>query len=341
MSHSLSRSMLSVILSEAKDLLRRYRSRSSGSLGRVRSLGMTNGAAPLLLLISVTLTSCRKDKVDAYGNFEATEVTVAAEVGGRLLSFRLEEGDRVAKDTVVGVVDTIPLILERQALVARRAAAVARTHESGANIAALEVQRSIADRELARTERLLKQSAATAQQGDQAEHDARVVREQVTGARAALGSAKQEVAALDAQIASIDDKLARSRITSPLTGTVLARYVERGEFVQAGQPLFKLASLDSLTFRAYVSNAQLTRLKLGQQVQVGVDRADSIATLPGRITWIASAAEFTPTPIQTRDERADQVYAVKVAVANPDGRLRIGMPGELTIARGSGAGGHQ
>jgi HlyD family secretion protein len=112
---------------------------------------------------------------------------------------------------------------------------------------------------------------------------------------------------------------------------VLARYVEPGEFVQAGQPLFKLASLDSLIFRAYVSNAQLTRLKLGQEVRVGVDRADSIATLPGRVTWIASAAEFTPTPIQTRDERADQVYAVKVTVPNADGRLRIGMPGELNI----------
>jgi membrane fusion protein YbhG len=285
-------------------------------------------------LLAVTLIACHKDKVDAYGNFEATEVTVAAEVGGRLLSFRLEEGDRVTRDTMVGVVDTIPFILERRALVARRAAAVAGTREADANIAALAVQRSIADRELARTERLIKQSAATAQQGDKAEQDARVVREQLAGARAARGSARQEVAALDAQIASINDKLARSRITSPLTGTVLARYVEAGEFVQAGQPLFKLASLDSLTFRAYVSNAQLTRLRLGQQVQVGVDRADSIASMPGRITWIASAAEFTPTPIQTREERADQVYAVKVAVANHDGRLRIGMPGEMTIAPG-------
>jgi HlyD family secretion protein len=286
----------------------------------------------------LALDACGKDKVDAYGNFEATEVTVSAEVSGRLLAFRLEEGDRLPKDTVVGVVDTIPLVLERQALVARRAAAASRTRESGANIAALEVQRSIADRELARTERLLKQAAATAQQGDQAEHDARVVREQLEGARAALASARQEVAAVDAQIASLDDKLARSRITSPLAGTVLARYVEAGEFVQSGQPRFKLASLDSLTFRAYVSNAQLTRLKLGQQVQVGVDRADSIATMPGRVTWIASAVEFTPTPIQTRDERADQVYAVKVAVANPDGRLRIGMPGELTITPDDAAG---
>jgi HlyD family secretion protein len=295
------------------------------------SLRPRRSLAPVVVLAAVVLASCRKEHVDAYGNFEATEVTVAAEVGGRLLAFGLEEGDRIARDSVVGVIDTVPLVLERQALAARRAAAAARTRESDANIAALEVQATIAERDLARTERLLKQAAATAQQGDRAERDARVAREQLAGARAAKGSAHQEVAALDAQVASIDDKLARTRIKSPLTGTVLARYVEPGEFVQAGQPLFKLASLDSLTFRAYVSNAQLTRLKLGQEVRVGVDRGDSIATMPGRITWIASAAEFTPTPIQTRDERADQVYAVKIAVANGDGRLRIGMPGELTI----------
>lgn len=288
----------------------------------------------LLVLAALVLAACRGEQPDAYGNFEATEVTVAAEVGGRLLAFHLEEGDRMARDSVVGVVDTVPLVLERQALVARRAAAAARTREAASNIAALAVQRTIADRELARTERLLRQAAATAQQGDQAEQGARVVREQIAGARAAQASAQQEMAALEAQVASIDDKLARSRIRSPLGGTVLARYVEAGEFVQAGQPLFKLAALDSLTFRAYVTNAQLTRLALGQQVTVGVDRADSIATMSGRVIWIASGAEFTPTPIQTRDERADQVYAVKIAVANPDGRLRIGMPGELTIPQG-------
>ena len=288
----------------------------------------------LLVLAALVLAACGGAQPDAYGNFEATEVTVAAEVGGRLLAFGLEEGDRVARDSVVGLVDTVPLVLERQGLVARRAAAAARTREAASNIGALEVRRTIADRELARTERLLRQSAATAQQGDQAEQGARVVREQLAGAHAAQSSARQEVAALEVQVASIDDKLARSRVRSPLGGTVLARYVEAGEFVQAGQPLFKLAALDSLTFRAYVSNAQLTQLKLGQEVTVGVDRADSIATMPGRVTWIASGAEFTPTPIQTRDERADQVYAVKIAVANPDGRLRIGMPGELTIPQG-------
>jgi HlyD family secretion protein len=286
----------------------------------------------ILVLGTVALAACGKDHVDAYGNFEATEVTVGAEVGGRLLAFHLEEGDRLEKGALVGTVDTVPLLLERQALVARRAAAASRTKESSSNIAALEVQSTIADRELARTERLIKQAAATAQQQDRAERESRVAKEQLAGARAARSSANQEVQALEAQVAQIDDRLARSRIVSPQEGTVLARYVEAGEFVQQGQPLFKLASLDSLTFRAYVSNAQLSQLRLNQQVQVGVDRADSIAKLPGRIVWIASAAEFTPTPIQTRDERVDQVYAVKILVANREGRLRIGMPGELTLA---------
>jgi HlyD family secretion protein len=289
-----------------------------------------------LSVVLLALGGCARHEPDAYGNFEATEVTVAAEVGGRLLALAVDEGDRLRGDSVIGVVDTVPLVLERGALVARRAAAAARTREAAAHVAALEVQRTIADRELARTERLLKQAAATAQQGDRAERDARVARQQLDGARAARASALQEVAALEAQVASIDDRLRRSRIRSPLTGTVLARYVEPGELVQAGQPLFKLAPLDTLTFRAYVAQEQLTALRLGQEVRVGVDRADSIVTLPGRITWIAPAAEFTPTPIQTREERGDQVYAVKVAVANPEGRLRIGMPGELVLAPEAG-----
>jgi HlyD family secretion protein len=280
---------------------------------------------------AVAFTSCRNEDADAYGNFEATEVTVAAEVGGRLLELRLDEGDRVSRGAVVGAVDTVPLILERRATAARRAAAAARAREANTTIAALEVQQTIADRELARTERLLKNAAATAQQGDRAEREAHVVKEQLAGARVGRAALSQEVAALDAQVALIDERLARSRIISPLDGTILTRYVEPGEFVQQGQPLFKLASLDSLTFRAYVSGSQLTSLRLGQAVRVGVDRADSIATLAGRVTWISSVAEFTPTPIQTRDERADQVYAVKVAVKNPDGVLRIGQPGELLL----------
>jgi HlyD family secretion protein len=285
-----------------------------------------------ILLATLGLVSCRDDSADAYGNFEATEVTVAAEVGGRLVALGIEEGDRLQKGVVVGSVDTIPLMLERRSAAARRAAGASRAREASANIAALDVQRTIAERELSRTERLLRSSAATAQQGDRAEREARVVKEQLAGARAARGGVTQEIAALDAQVALLDDRLARSRITSPLDGTVLTRYVEPGEFVQTGQPLFKLASLDSLTFRAYVSGALLATIRLGQNVAVRVDRGpDSLGTVPGRVIWIAAAAEFTPTPIQTREERADQVYAVKVAVPNPDGTLKIGMPGELLL----------
>jgi membrane fusion protein YbhG len=287
-----------------------------------------------LLLGLLALSACRKQSVDAYGNFEATEVTVAAEVGGRILSLGLDEGDRVSKGALLGSVDTVPLLLERRATVARRAAAASRAREAISTIAALEVQQTIAERDLSRTERLLKNAAATAQQGDRAEREAKVVKEQLAGARVARATLAQEVAALDAQVALLDDRLARSRVVSPREGTVLTRYVEPGEYVQPGQPLFKLASLDSLTFRAYVSGSQLANLRLGQQVSVGVDRADSIATLPGRITWIASSAEFTPTPIQTRDERVDQVYAVKIAVRNRDGLLKIGMPGELRLDSG-------
>jgi HlyD family secretion protein len=285
------------------------------------------------LLLGVLVTgACRKQRVDAYGNFEATEVTVAAEVAGRLLTLALGEGARVTRGSLLGAVDTMSLVLERRANVARRAAGASRAREAGSSIAALEVQLAIAERDLSRTQRLLQNAAATAQQGDRAEREVKVLKEQLVGARAARATSTQELAALDAQVALIDDRLARSRIVSPLDGTVLARYAEPGEYLQAGQPIFKLAPLDSLTFRAYVSGAQLAGLRLGQQVSVGVDRADSIATLPGRITWIASAAEFTPTPIQTRDERADQVYAVKVAVNNQSGLLKIGMPGELLLA---------
>jgi HlyD family secretion protein len=287
--------------------------------------------AGVLVFAAAPLASCKNDDADAYGNFEATEVTVAAELGGPLLALKLQEGDRIIKGKTLGAIDTMPLIIERRAVAARRKAGASRAREAAATIAALEVQQTIAERELSRTERLLRNAAATAQQGDRAEREVKVVREQLVGARAARATLVQELAALDAQVALIDDKLGRSRITSPLDGTVLARYVEPGEYVQPGQPLFKLAALDSLTFRAYVSGAQLGTLRLGQLVKVGIDRGDSIATLPGRVTWIASAAEFTPTPIQTRDERTDQVYAVKVAVKNRDGALRIGMPGELII----------
>ena len=293
-------------------------------------------AASLLLV-----AACRGDAPDAYGNFEATEVTVAAEASGRLLRLALEEGARVKGGDEVGLIDTTALALQRRELEARRAAQRSRVREVEANAAALESQRAIAQRELERTRRLLAAQAATAQQGDRAERDVDVLHDQLTGARATRQTVGREVAALDAQIATLDDRLRRCRVSVPGEGggTVLTRYAEAGEFVQAGTPLFKMASLDTLTLRAYVSGAQLARLAIGQAVRVRVDAGpDSLRTIPGSVTWIAATAEFTPTPIQTRDERTAQVYAVKVAVPNTDGRLRIGMPGELVLAADASGG---
>lgn len=291
--------------------------------------------AAAVIVAQTTLASCQKQTPDAYGNFEATEITVAAEASGRLLHLSADEGTRLRSGDLVAVVDTTALALQRKELAAQRDAQRSRRSEVAANAAVLETQRAVAQRELERTQRLLEQHAATSQQGDRAQRDVDVLADQLQGTRATRTTIDAQVHAIEAQLATLDDRIRRSRVTAPSTGTVLTRFVEAGEFVQAGTPLFKMAPLDTLTLRAYVSGAQLAQLSLGQRVRVQIDAgADSLRSLEGRITWIASSAEFTPTPIQTRDERTTQVYAVKIAVPNADGRLRIGMPAELVLAAG-------
>ncbi|MEO6444394.1 MAG: HlyD family efflux transporter periplasmic adaptor subunit [Gemmatimonadaceae bacterium] len=291
------------------------------------------GVRPLLTFAVLTLPgACAKEGADAYGNFEATEVTVAAETSGRLLKLAAREGARVAAGERVGLVDTSAIVLQRAELVARRDAARARTGEVDANAATLRTQLDVAVRELERTKRLLAAQAATPQQADRAARDADVLRDQLNGVGAARSSAAREVAAIDAQLASLDDRLRKSHVVAPAAGTVLTRVAEPGEFVSPGTPLFTMAALDTLMLRVYLSGAQLSQVALGNVVQVRVDAgSDSLRTLQGRVTWIASSAEFTPTPIQTRDERTTLVYAVKIAVPNEGGRLRIGMPGEVML----------
>ena len=287
-------------------------------------------AAWLLL----TLSGCGRDaEPDAYGNFEATETVVSAEIGGSLLWFTPVEGQQVAPGPTLGVIDTSDLALDRTQLRAQRSAVGARVSESERQIGVLAVQREIAGRAYARTRRLFAEQAATAQQLDQAERDYRVLGEQIAALRAQRNSVTQDVAASDARVAQIAERIAKSRVTAPLAGTVLATYARAGEYVQAGQPLFRLASLDTLTLRAYVTEPQLAQLKLGQRVQVTVDRGEgNRLAMPGTVSWIASKAEFTPTPVQTRDERADLVYAVKIQVPNRGGMLKIGMPADVALA---------
>ena len=289
---------------------------------------------PLLLFTAfVLVTACNRDtKPDAYGTFEAEEVVVSAETTGRLATFTPVEGTQLTRGALVAIVDTTQLSLERQQVVAQRQATGARANEVAQQIRVLEIQRAVARRNYDRTRRLFAEKAATAQQLDQAERDYRVLGAQIDALRAQQQSVAREVSSGEARVAQISERVGKSRIMNPVGGTVLATFVHAGELVQPGQALYRIADLDTLTLRAYVPEDQLQSIKLGSQVEVRIDSGDGGTTaLPGTIVWISSKAEFTPTPIQTRDERADLVYAVKVRVPNTRGLLKIGMPGDLTL----------
>ncbi len=285
----------------------------------------------LILGLALPMGGCgRGNQPDAYGNFETTEVIVSAETSGQLIWFTPDEGQRLTNGTMVGLVDTVLLALQRDQLVAQRGSSSARATEATNNISVLQAQHEIAERMYRRTQRLHDEKAATTQQLDQAERDFRVLGDQIQAAQAQREAARHDITSSSAQIAQIEDRIRRSRITNPRSGAVLTTYVERGEFVQQGQPLYKLGIVDSMELRAYVTEPQLAMIRIGQGAKVTVDAGRRKRRMvPGRVTWISSEAEFTPTPVQTRDERADLVYALKIMVENHDGLLKIGMPADV------------
>lgn len=291
-------------------------------------------AAPLAVAALLLTGGCgRGDEPDAYGNFEAKEVVVSAENTGLLVWFTPDEGQRLAAGALVGVVDTIQLALERDQVVAQRGASGARAREVAHQIEMLRAQLEIAERSYGRVRRLHRDEAATAQQLDQAEREYRVLTQQIEAAVAQREAVRHDIASSGARVAQIEDRIRRSRITNPRAGTVLTTYAEPGELVQQGQPLYKLAPLDSLELRAYVTEPQLALIRIGQSADVTVDAGRGARrTLGGTVSWISAEAEFTPTPVQTREERADLVYAVKVLVPNGDGLLKIGMPADVRFA---------
>jgi HlyD family secretion protein len=332
-------------------------------------------AVMLALTLAAADSACsRRAEPDAYGNVEATDVVVGAEAAGRLVSYDVIEGQKLAAGAVVGAIDATQLTLEREQLSAQRAAASSRIQEARQHIESLEAQRSvlvaqrdaakaqrealvaqheIARRSYERAQRLFNAQAATAQQLDQAEREYRVLgeqikaqdeqvraherqiaaqSEQVQAARAQEQTVKSQALATEAQVGVADERIKKSQVTSPVAGTVLTTYARNGEVVQIGQPLFRVARLDVVDVRAYVTEPQLASLRLGQEVRVSVDSGrGQIKTFTGTVTWISPQAEFTPTPIQTREERADLVYAFKIRVPNPDEVLKIGMPVDVQL----------
>ena len=293
------------------------------------------GPAAVAALVAALAACARHAAPDAYGNFEATEVVVSAQTSGQLLSYRLTEGDTVPRGALVAVIDTAQLALQNAQLAAQHAAAGSQVQQAAEALVALEVEQDIARRTYARTKRLFDQHAATAQQLDQDERSVRVLAAQIDAARAQQHGAGHDVAAVAAQAAQVRDRIARSLVSNPVRGTVLASYARAGEFVQPGTPLYTIANLDSLDLRAYVSEPQLASIHLGQPVRVVIDAGRDPgrrSALTGTVVWVSSTAEFTPTPVQTRDERADLVYAIKVRVPNASGALKIGMPADVTLA---------
>ena len=288
--------------------------------------------APSLVAITLAGACSRGGQPDAFGNIEATEVVVSAETGGQLRQFVPAEGSRVTAGELVAMIDTTQLALQLQQLLAQRAAGASRVNEVKQQGDVLAVQRDIARRAYERIQRLYAQEAATAQQLDQAERDYKVLDQQIEATRAQRNTVTEDVAGSDARAAQIRDQIRKSSVRAPSGGTVLATYARAGEIVQPGQPLFRIADLDTMELRAYVAETQLARVKIGQPADVSVDAGGTRRVLRARVTWIASQAEFTPTPIQTRDERANLVYAVKLRVPNTDSVLKIGMPADVRFA---------
>lgn len=282
---------------------------------------------------SLWLAGCQgAPEPDAFGNFEATEVVVSAESAGQIQRFLPVEGAHLPRGAVAVVIDTTQLALERRQIEAQRNAATSRRTEVGEQLRVLAVQSEIAQRAYERTRRLHEARAATSQQLDQAEREYRTLLAQIEAVRAQRESVGLDATSSEARVAQIDDRISRSVVRNPRAGTVLASYVRAGEVVQPGQPLYRIADLDTLDLRAYVTGGQLARIRLGQRAEVRVEGGEGeLLALPGIVTWISASAEFTPTPIQTRDERADLVYAIRLRVANPDGRLKIGMPADVVF----------
>ena len=292
---------------------------------------------PAVLFASVMLlASCRNaETYDATGIFEANTVTVSSETGGKLVAFDVDEGDSLAAGQQVGLVDTTLLSLRQKQLRSQQLAAEKSSPDVAAQAAALRSQIAHGQNECDRISRLLAAGAATQKQSDDANAQLRTLRGQLEGLLSTLdknrSSISESASAMQYQREQIEEQIRKSMIVAPSGGTVLQKYAEQGEYAAPGRPLFKMANLNDVYLRSYFTASQLADIRIGQKVTVTADfGGDKQYEYPGKITWISQESEFTPKSIQTRDSRANLVYAVKIAVKN-DGRLKLGQYGEVRL----------
>ena len=290
----------------------------------------------IYILAAMIAVSCSdKANYDAQGTFEATEVIISAEASGRILNFDIREGESIEANSVIGAIDSLQLHLQREQLKAQQSALLSSRPDKEKQVASLRSQIAKQRTELQRIENMLRDGAATTKQRDDIEAQIGILEGQLSATLSTLDSSTSTInnnaAALEAQIAALDDRIAKCRISSAVEGTVLVKYAEAGEFTAAGKPLMKVADLENIYLRAYFTSEQLAKVNLGDEVTVTADfGGDEQYDYKGLVAWISSESEFTPKSIQTKDTRANLVYAVKIAVKN-DGRLKIGLAGEVKL----------
>lgn len=288
-----------------------------------------------IAILMLTASCGKQTTFDAQGTFEATEIVVSSEATGKILHFEAEEGTLVEAGQQVGAMDSLQLHLQRKQLIAQQSALLNSRPDIKKQMSSLREQIAKQKSELQRVENMLRDGAATQKQHDDINAHIRVLEGQLEATLSTLGkntaSINDNSASLEAQIAALDDRIAKCHIIAPTNGTVLVKYAEAGELATVGKPLMKIANLEKIYLRAYFTSDQLANIRLGDTVKVIADfGGDEQHEYEGRIAWISSESEFTPKNIQTKNSRANLVYAVKIAVKN-DGRLKIGLAGEVLL----------
>ena len=291
----------------------------------------------ILAVAALMLAACgnNEKEYDATGTFETTETTVFAEQSGTLMAFSVNEGDETDASVEVGLIDTTQIWLKIQQLDATKKVYNSQKPDMEAQIATTQQQLLKAQQEEQRYKELVTDGAAPSKMLDDASSNVKVLQKQLAAQQSALATSTRSLDKqsdmVDVQVRQLRDQLRKCHIVTPAKGTVLEKYVERGEFVAAGKPLFKIGDTQNMYMRAYVTSVQLQHIKLGQKVKVFADYGDGQKKeYDGTVTWISSRSEFTPKTILTDDERADLVYAVKIAIKN-DGYVKIGMYGKVKI----------
>ncbi len=287
------------------------------------------------LLFLLPLFSCEEaeNEADAYGNFEATEIWVSAEANGKILQLEVEEGRSLEAGQWVGVIDTTNFHLQKLQVLASMRAVRQKTKTADPEVGVLLEQKRNLEREQRRLKALVENNAATPKQLDDIEGQIEVVEQQIRSTRDQINTVNRgilaEIEPLEAQLRVLEHQIDKSNIVNPIDGTVIEKTMEAHEFANMGRPLYKIADIRKMTLRAYVSGAQLPHVSIGQKVTVLIDEdQDDNRALQGEVRWISDEAEFTPKMIQTKEERVNLVYAIKVVVDN-DGAVKIGMPGEV------------